>query len=719
MTGEMTRSARPGNTTEVAARHLPLKRRSRAASAAAAEPRLQPRHTVRNATLLLTIVLAPSSNFLFAQCPDGSVPPCRSPKAEALDTNLLIVMPLELSGPQDQRYIAEGATTLLYYSLDGFAGWRVVNPQSASNRMAGSRVSLEAAAAFARTRKAGRMVVGQAIILGHGIHLRAELYDTRQGRRLTVAEATADLASPGPAIDSLATTLARERLRGSSLTAPRPIAEYATSSPEALRLFLIAEALQRHGLWQESVDTLIHALAIDSTFGLAYYRLYIASTMGEIDIQLPERWSSSEIARKGLHYANRLTRRSRDLLQSVAAQQEGRRLDAVSLADDLAHRYPDDAEAAYVQGESGWHFGLSLGLPPSRVMQAFERQLALDSASQEGRLHLVSLFLMTGDTTRALTLEPASELRGRIVRTSLRGDDPAILARSLEVHDLGSLDDPILQPLVLLDRTPNLAFALADSIAAVFAGRPDLQPEARSFVLLRRSQLSAARGRHGEAMRLLDAAKSLDPQSSTLWWMVLPTVLIAHPTDADRLATETAAAGPGRLNKQILLAWSAAETDDTTLYKSSTEIADSMLRKVQPVPWVTDRLAGIRGVVALRQGDSVSARRLLQASYAGAPYGRDLLAPVRADLSLLLARLDLAAGDLPAAWQRTYDTFWLGFLYRAEAEELRGQIAEQQGDTTAAVVAYRNFTELWKDADPELQPRVAKARETLARLQRP
>jgi multidrug resistance efflux pump len=58
-----------------------------------------------------------------------------------------------------------------------------------------------------------------------------------------------------------------------------------------------------------------------------------------------------------------------------------------------------------------------------------------------------------------------------------------------------------------------------------------------------------------------------------------------------------------------------------------------------------------------------------------------------------------------------------GVVYRAEAEELLAQIAEQQGDTAGAMRAYGNFVDLWKDADPELQPRVAAARAALARLE--
>ena len=59
----------------------------------------------------------------------------------------------------------------------------------------------------------------------------------------------------------------------------------------------------------------------------------------------------------------------------------------------------------------------------------------------------------------------------------------------------------------------------------------------------------------------------------------------------------------------------------------------------------------------------------------------------------------------------------LGMAFRADAEELRGRIAEQRGDTTAAIRGYRNLVDLWRDADPELQPRVAVARAALARLE--
>jgi tetratricopeptide (TPR) repeat protein len=51
--------------------------------------------------------------------------------------------------------------------------------------------------------------------------------------------------------------------------------------------------------------------------------------------------------------------------------------------------------------------------------------------------------------------------------------------------------------------------------------------------------------------------------------------------------------------------------------------------------------------------------------------------------------------------------------------ERLGQLYEQMGDTAKAIANYHAFIDLWKNADPELQPRVADARRRLARLTQP
>jgi eukaryotic-like serine/threonine-protein kinase len=66
-----------------------------------------------------------------------------------------------------------------------------------------------------------------------------------------------------------------------------------------------------------------------------------------------------------------------------------------------------------------------------------------------------------------------------------------------------------------------------------------------------------------------------------------------------------------------------------------------------------------------------------------------------------LERTAVDAGFLPAVHKR------LGELYEAK------------GQRDKALAHYHVFLDLWKDADPELQPRVADAKRRLARLSQP
>jgi hypothetical protein len=65
---------------------------------------------------------------------------------------------------------------------------------------------------------------------------------------------------------------------------------------------------------------------------------------------------------------------------------------------------------------------------------------------------------------------------------------------------------------------------------------------------------------------------------------------------------------------------------------------------------------------------------------------------------------------------------WLGThimdaTWRALSYHRLGELYEAKGDRTNAARFYSAFVELWKNADPELQPRVAETRRKLALLQ--
>ena len=56
---------------------------------------------------------------------------------------------------------------------------------------------------------------------------------------------------------------------------------------------------------------------------------------------------------------------------------------------------------------------------------------------------------------------------------------------------------------------------------------------------------------------------------------------------------------------------------------------------------------------------------------------------------------------------------YLGLTHRRLAE-----LYEQRGSQDKAIEHYSKFVELWKNAEPELQPRVAEAQSRLRRLRR-
>ena len=59
---------------------------------------------------------------------------------------------------------------------------------------------------------------------------------------------------------------------------------------------------------------------------------------------------------------------------------------------------------------------------------------------------------------------------------------------------------------------------------------------------------------------------------------------------------------------------------------------------------------------------------------------------------------------------------WDDAVYRGPAHFRLGELYEARGETEKATEQYGAFARLWKDADPELQPRVRDARARMGRL---
>ena len=67
-----------------------------------------------------------------------------------------------------------------------------------------------------------------------------------------------------------------------------------------------------------------------------------------------------------------------------------------------------------------------------------------------------------------------------------------------------------------------------------------------------------------------------------------------------------------------------------------------------------------------------------------------------------------------------YRTSWLGTsrYYLAGSYKRLGELYDAKKNDAKAIENYQNFVDLWKDADPELQPAVRAARARLEELKR-
>ncbi|HSD33244.1 MAG TPA: hypothetical protein VLB49_15090 [Gemmatimonadales bacterium] len=685
------------------------------------------------AVLPVTLLLFPLFE-LSAQCPDGSPPPCRRPPVAArvaIDSNALAILPFRVSGPPEAQYLREGMLDLMSVALDGFAGWRVIQPRALLRQIGSEAATLDIprAARLAREAGAAQFVLGSVVMLGPELRVQAELYESGRGQPVASVRARGTLALPGPVADSIAGGLARQRLARYPGVARRPLAEYTTTSPRALEAYLVGEQLARRARWQEAAESLTAAIGRDSTFALAYYALYRAISWGNAASTFrtaldhpAAAFTIDEVIQSALRHLDRAPPRQRRLVEFIATTN---RVESLRRADELARDYPDDADAALERGDAYYHLGLQMGEPPQQSLASLQRAIALDPAVPEAYLHVVQLLCMMGDSAGAWqAFRPlqasapdweATRALGAVMRAGFHGEDPTALF----------IPDPTVAAMLsryslwALDATPARAVVLADSFAAR-AAAADRSPADRVMALLRRHVYRLAQGRYAGAWEMLRAAAVVNPNGLQVLGATVLHHLVtgAHAAEAAEAARRLASTSDTLpLWATVTLAWRLAAVGAPD---SARTALPSLLANGPYPQFRSALLEGLNGLLALRAGDTVAARRGLAESNVTWIELRDIeeFFP-NPYLAVVTARLDRAAGEPEVAARRLYDTVGpIGIIWRADAEELRGQIAEQRGDTTAAIRGYWNFIDLWKDADGELQPRVAAARAALARLGR-
>jgi serine/threonine-protein kinase len=666
------------------------------------------------------------------------------------DPDLLAVAPFDVLDPALQIW-QEGLVDILSRDLDGAGPLRTV-PQTVGLKRWQGRADRVSAESFGHRMGAGLVVFGTVRKARDTVSLRATVLDLAQKRVASDLEVKGDTAAIGDLADSLGVRILQVLGRDRPIGSVRRVSIGSRSLP-ALKAFLYGEQFYRRGRWDSALVYYDRAVAQDSTFGIAFEQMGMA---------LGWHPSNEQSYLRGIEYFRKAVVLNRglspkDSMQIAADSFDIASGDATDPADlirysyrwlatleEAARRYPEDPEVWYQLGEARLHSEPPLGGTPAQTLEAFDSAIALDSGFAPAYEHTVEL---------AIRLH-RPDLARKYVVAHLRLDPTDVNAPSIRLAAL--MLDPVRSPTPEAARMIDSASTRGLSEAASFGPGGQLgwwADSGEAAIRLLRELITrtgngdrastdslmyhqflanalAYRGHLHEAYAA-DRRLILDWKASRFTWVDDPFIHLAMlGVISDSLAASTYArafepgtAWPIPPYNQIIqarhlrgLPWWQARGDTASLARFALRAE----RETQTQKGAIGKLRGrylhaaAIAYLELARGDSAGALRLFQSI-------PDTLCIVNICYyeKLIEARLLASQGRARQAgevldlwvWKAEGPLYVLGMLDRA-------RIAESLGEREKAIDSYQFVVDVWRRADPELQPFVVEARTALTRMGR-
>jgi serine/threonine-protein kinase len=643
----------------------------------------------------------------------------RSRQSAPLDADLIAVAPFDVPDTRLSLW-REGLVDVLSRNLDGAGPVRSVAATTVIRRWSG-RADRPSAAALGRSTGARVVVFGSLIGTGpDSARLAATALDVQENHPLADIELRDAANRMDRMADSLTVRLLRELGRTRRIEVFRTTSMGSTSLP-ALKAFLRGEQWFRRASWDSALASYDEAIALDSMFPLALWR---SSQVLGWQHTAADSGSMARALRAGA-LNHRLAPRDSLLLtaDSIRSALEAtvprvswpmlRRVHAIAL--DLTRRYPDDAEAWYLLGEARYHWGSPVGSSPREALQAFDRAIHSDPSFAPSYIHAVELALWLEGPEAGhryasgyLALGPTDASAGgiRLADRLMQGTPrPRDTERLVREASASALRDARLALSHATDSAESVvevtrALAAAPDGDAPWLSRPDREVSLGMSLLYR--------GHVRQAVKILFQNSEAIPVTLVDAALLTPAV----PDTTERMFRGWIAGGR-LVVVPATLAWWEARRDSATI-RAIVHRSDSIARSA---PTEADRNIGrftaqaAQAYLALIRHDTVTAIRGLEAL-------PDSLCPLCYVQRLTLAHLlvarqeDRKAAELLDRWLIHLTTVPSDVLWTLE----RGRVAERLGERDKAIHAYQYVADVWRHADPELQPYVREARDGLSRL---
>ncbi|HMU61985.1 MAG TPA: BTAD domain-containing putative transcriptional regulator, partial [Gemmatimonadales bacterium] len=358
--------------------------------------------------------------------------------AAETDPARLLVAPFRAGGSDTMlTALAIGLVDLTSARLSGASSPRPVDPDVALRAMARARASDTASAtsalvAAARETGAGLVLSGSLLREGTRLVLAPVVIRTASGASTQLPQVTGPMDSLPWMVDRMVADLLTALAGQEGVDAP----SLASTPLPALRAYLDGREAMRSGRVVDAIALLARALELDSAFALAA-RDYAEA----VDWAGEDPRGAAKQRAWGLR--ERLGVRDRAILTALV----GRRWPSLTPVREQVEDWeaairwaPDRAGTWFGLGDVLFHSGNVVGIAGAqdRARNAFDRALALDSASVPALLHRIEMAAREGDTTLVRHLLPLLE-RGQAPsdalefvrwRAAVSLGDPAALRRS-------------------------------------------------------------------------------------------------------------------------------------------------------------------------------------------------------------------------------------------------------------------------------------------------
>ena len=485
---------------------------------------------------------------------------------------------------------------------------------------------------------------------------------------------------------------------GESLKAVRntpQLARATTFSIDALRKY--SEAAHANDVTREydkAVKLLNEALALDSNCAMAYRKLSVA--LGNAGNDRTDILQQAYDRRDRFGEAERLA----VLSEYYRNGPHPDRAKAIDAFDELYRRFPEYAE---IIGYNNFALTLSTRREFARAESLLAAELRDKPEVNFPYTNIVPVQVSQGRLREALQSVAAIRSQPLLAPVADRNEARVLYA----MGNIDSAAGVFARPVASKDTTGRLVTAYGD--LALLAARSG---KMREWARLRAAANDAARARGGTPSRFADSLAAAD---AAMW-------IYGSQPDAQRLFDATVAQMTADRRSTGPIAAQAANLGRPAVARSIAAALEAQIASDTVVQRLRapDRHA-LTGLIALGEGryaDAIQEFRLADRL----PDGPANECQVCLDGGLAQAfdrsgQADSAIAHYehfvktPALDKLQRESFVLAWITRR-----LGELYDAKGDAASAIGYYQKFVELWKQADPELQPQVAKVRARLLQL---